>query len=456
MSWPTCLLAAALLAAPAAISAQTFEYNGDYLTDVAHPRLWLPARRAKLLSRETTRDALRWVQFSAFIRGGVKMPEPGFAWALYYAATQSKDHGRLAIEWALSPPATDLRQLAVVFDWCQPLLSAAESKTLVTRIEALLSKVAAAQDLPSVRDRVVATLAISGHTENAPHTRYLKPAVEQWWKTRVLEPIQRGETPIDLRDHLALIELFHALRDNLEIDLRETAKKHFTVLPIFHLLAHYPAPFPGAENEYRVPLMKTHGEPDAREMARSRAAALSMVAYDNNSQEMQFLQGWLIQDRFLLRSPYGIPYEFLWANPYQPGLSFHYLPNVFHDPASGRLIIRSTWEDDAVWYYQLGGVVQMFRDGKVINMKSEQIDKQIDMGNTVLLPSNLSGKFAVSTGEGRLHYYVVGLQPSRRYELEVDDEEMRDVKTDPGGVLELNFPKDRTAGVLLRPVPAVR
>jgi hypothetical protein len=155
----------------------------------------------------------------------------------------------------------------------------------------------------------------------------------------VLTPIQRGETPIDLRDHLALIELFHALRDNLEIDLRETAKKHFTVLPIFHLLAHYPAPFPGAENEYRVPLMKTHGEPDSREMARSRAAALAMVAYDNNAQEMQFLQGWLIQDKFLLRSAYGIPYEFLWANPYQPGLSFHYLPNVFHDPASGRLII---------------------------------------------------------------------------------------------------------------------
>jgi hypothetical protein len=277
-----------------------------------------------------------------------------------------------------------------------------------------------------------------------------------WWKSNVEAAIKRGETPLELRDHLPLLELLHALRDNLEIDLRETAKKHFTVLPIFHLLAHYPAPFPGAENEYRVPLMKTHGEPDAREMARNRAAALAMVAYDNNAQEMQFLQGWLIQDKFLLRSPYGIPYEFLWANPYQPGLSFHYLPNVFHDPASGRLIIRSTWEDDAVWYYQSGGVVQMFRDGRVINMKQEQIQKQIDMGNTVLLPANLASRFAVNTGEQRMHYYVVGLKPASRYELEVDDEEMRDVKTDPGGVLELNFPKDRTVGVLLKPVPAAR
>ena len=445
MTRPLLLLFTAL----AGLGAQTFEYNGDYLTDAAHPRLFLPARRAKLLARETTRDALRWVQFSTFIRGNVKMPEPGFALSLYYVATQSQEHGRQAVEWALSAAATDLRQLAIVFDWCQPLLKPEESKALVTKIEGLLTKTAAAQDLPAVRDRVVAALAISGHTESAPHTRYIKPAVEVWWKARIVEPIQKGATPIDLRDHLPLLELLHALRDNLEIDLRETAKKHFAFLPVYHLLAHYPAPFPGAENEYRVPLMKTHGEPDPREMARSRAAALAMVAYDNNAQEMQFLQGWLIQDRFLLRSTYGIPYEFLWANPYQPGLSFHYLPNVFHDSASGRLIIRSTWEDDAVWYYQAGGVVQMFREGRVINMKQEQIDKQIDMGNTILLPSNLSSKFDVNSGDSVLHYYVVGLTPAGRYELEVDDEEMREVKTDPGGVLELNFPKERTAGVLL-------
>ena len=35
-----------------------------------------------------------------------------------------------------------------------------------------------------------------------------------------------------------------------------------------------------------------------------------MVSFDTNSQEMQFLQGWLMHDRFLLRSTLGIPYEF--------------------------------------------------------------------------------------------------------------------------------------------------
>lgn len=446
-------IAAAILAGTGALDAQTFEYKGDYKTDLAHPRLWLPARRVKLLQREPEREALRWVQFSTFIRGKIKMPEPGLANALYYVAAKSEANGREAIAWALSPAATDLKQLAIVFDWCQPLLTEADSKALLAKIEGALEKTAAAEDLGSVRDRVAAAFAISGHSAGEPHARYIKPAVEVWWKQKIEQPIARGETPIDLRDHLALIELLHALRDNLEIDLRETAKKHFTVLPIYHLLAHYPAPYPGAENEYRVPLMKTHAEPDAREMIRSRIAALAMVAFDNNSQEMQFLQGWLIQDKFLLRSTYGIPYEFLWANPYQPGLSFHYLPNVFHDPASGRLIIRSTWEDDAIWYYQAGGVVQMFQDGRVINMKQEQVQKQIDMGNTVLLPANLASAFRIATEETPMRYYIVGLKPGARYDLEVDDEEVREVKTDPGGVLEIVFGKERTAGVLLKPAP---
>src|SRR6185503_10747909 len=118
-----------------------------------------------------------------------------------------------------------------------------------------------------------------------------------------------------------------------------------------------------------------------------------------------------LHDRFVLHAPMGVPYEFLWANPYQPGLSFHYLPNIFHDPPTGRLIIRSSWDDDATWLYQAPGVIQMFQDGRVINLKQESIQEAVNMGNTVLLPANLSSKFQVATEE-ITHYYVIGLKPS--------------------------------------------
>ena len=41
-----------------------------------------------------------------------------------------------------------------------------------------------------------------------------------------------------------------------------------------------------------------------------------------------------MHDHFLMRGPFGSPYEFLWANPYQPGLSYYHVPLVLHDPGS--------------------------------------------------------------------------------------------------------------------------
>jgi len=67
-------------------------------------------------------------------------------------------------------------------------------------------------------------------------------------------------------------------------------------------------------------------EPDLRRAALSRAAELSMVAYDSNAAGSQILQGWLMNDNFLLRGTFGAPYEFFWANPYQPGLSYYHAP----------------------------------------------------------------------------------------------------------------------------------
>ena len=104
------------------------------------------------------------------------------------------------------------------------------------------------------------------------------------------------------------------------------------------------------ENEFRIPVYQGDAPPDLNQAALARAAGLSMVAYDTNGLQNQFLQGWLIQDRYLMKTPFGAPYEFLWANPYQPGLSDHQLPLVFHDPNSGVLFVRSGWDEDADWF----------------------------------------------------------------------------------------------------------
>src|SRR5579864_9330950 len=118
------LLATAILAAP--LAAQTSEESLDVYTE--HPRLFLNAQRLRLLKRERERRTTRWLQFETLVTGKAVMPEPGFANALYYQVSGDRQYAGLAIRWALGSAATDLRQLALVFDWCQDALTEQQSK----------------------------------------------------------------------------------------------------------------------------------------------------------------------------------------------------------------------------------------------------------------------------------------------------------------------------------------
>ena len=55
-----------------------------------------------------------------------QLPEPGFALSLYFQVTGDDAIGKRAVDWALGS-SPDLRQLALVYDWCQPLLTPAQS-----------------------------------------------------------------------------------------------------------------------------------------------------------------------------------------------------------------------------------------------------------------------------------------------------------------------------------------
>jgi hypothetical protein len=403
----------------------------DYIIDADHPRIVLNARRLRLIQRERERESIRWQQFQLLMQGKARMPEPGFAKALYYRASGDEAAGREAVSWAVS--ASDLHQIAIAYDWCQPVMSDADRTVLERKLKTATAQTA--KTASGERDLTLAAIALG---DAAALTRAIDAL-----STR----IKAGN--VDRKDVYPLYEAMHAIRDNVHLDLRERAVDLFKVMPGYHVLSHYPASYPAAENEYRIPVYAGASEPNLDDAAMSRVAELAMVAYDTNAQDSQFLQGWLMHDRFLLRGTLGAPYEFLWANPYQPGLSYYHMPLVFHDPARGRLIVRSSWEEDATWFGQLDGVIQVFRDGKIIPLKAEAQSKPLQVGSVEIVFPRQAAKFSIDGGA----YYIVGLAPNAAYDVEVDDEELRELRTDAGGILELTFTEDRKAGVRLRRSP---
>lgn len=413
----------------------------DFRVYGPHPRLFLPAQRLRLLKRERDRDSMRWRQFNLLVRAAAQLPEQGFANALAYVVTGDDAFAKRALEW--TGPGTDLRQLAIVYDWCQPVLAPAQARTLAAKIRRLLEQ-RPANTVPARRDRVIAAIALAddSHSEEP----VLKETVEKWWRVQTAPALADGRLTLPMDELFALAEMLHAVRDNLNIDLRENAAEYFKELPKYQILGNYPAPLASAENEYHIPVFKGAGQPDTDKAALARAGGLAMVSYDNNALENQYLQGWLIRDRFLLQGTFGAPYEFLWANPYQPGLSYYNLPLLYHDPHSGALFLRSDWEEDAVWFGLYQGEAQLFQDGNIIVLNQKGRDnKPIAVGGASVLFGEAPLKFQV---EGGL-MLVVGLKPAHKYLVETDDEEMRQVESDRVGTVVLEYPAERHAGVRL-------
>ncbi len=410
-----------------------------------HPRLILTPQRLRLLKRERERESQRWRQFELLVKGGATLPEPGFALALYYAVAEDNAAGRRAVDWALGK-AVDLRQLALIYDWCQPIMTSQQSAALDAKIRQLIQK-RSGDSIAAERDQVLALIATADdpkHPEEAPLTE----SIVHWWRAQFARSLADGSRVPQLPDLYPLLELLHAVRDNLKIDLRADAADYFAHLPIYLIAGNYPAPYRAPENEFRIPMYQGNAQPDLNRAALARAAGLSMVAYDTNGLDNQFLQGWLIQDRFLMLTPFGAPYEFLWANPYQPGLSYYQLPLVFHDPSSGILFVRSGWDEDADWFGLYAGQAELFHNGQatVVNQGASGSSgpKPLRLGDASVIFGRAPFRFSMDAGGTIL---VIGLKPSQKYLVETDDEEMREVPTDRAGTFVLEYPEGRMAGM---------
>jgi hypothetical protein len=412
-----------------------------------HPRLFLRPARLRLLQRERERTSTRWQQFDGYLSGQASLPEPGFAEALYYQVSGDKAAGRRAIAWALRP-AADLRQMAFVYDWCQKLLSIEEQRTLTANMTKLLGAARDGDDISSIRSRVLAAVALFDNVPTGPQQE-LEWVVRDWWAKKMTPRLSSGGT-IAREDAYAFWELLHALRDSTNIDLRESCPDFFKQFPIEHLMSYYPQPFRGEDNDFFAGASAKIGAPNIGQATFSRAAELAMVGFDTNAEESQYLQGWLMHDRFMLRAPLGAPYEFLWANPYQPGLSFTLLPLVYHDSGTGRLFVRSSWEENADWFGYFDRVAQLFHDGRPAQLDLSAKEGPIRLASAMIYLGRQGMKFRVSLTEDQEAVIVAGLEPRRTYQIEIDDEELFEESADAGGILVLDVPQGREVGVRLK------
>jgi hypothetical protein len=251
------------------------------------------------------------------------------------------------------------------------------------------------------------------------------------------------------RDLVALVEILHAVRDNFNnLDLRRSAPSLFQDLPWTILLSYYPMPQPMGETLHFVPALKGAPAPDPRQALWARVLALGLVAYDGAPKGSQFLQGFLLQDQFLLRDPVGAVYEFLWANPYQPGLSYHHAPLFFHSPSLGVLFLRSSWNPDATWAGLLDGELQVFDPDGLRVARAQPASKPLRIGPAALyvLPGKLPAKIQPPAD----FVFFSGLKPLSEYTIEWEGGKRFTESSDRAGILRVSFGDRPPAWIRIR------
>jgi hypothetical protein len=442
-----CIVLAALGGWPA--GGQTPAATADPVAVATeHPRLFLRPQRLRLLKRERERSSMRWQQFAALVTGNAPLQELGFAQALYFQVSGDANVAKEAISFAVAPGA-DLRQMAIVYDWCQDAMTAAQKSNLAGKLAKAIAAPPTDNTVATVRSRALAAIVLYDEVPQTPQ-KELERIVRVWWERDTAPALKAGKSVVGREDAYALFELLHAIRDNTIIDLRDSCRQFFKDYPIEHLMTYYPAVYEGPDTAYYIGVQKKIGEPDLTLAAMSRAADLAMIAYDVNAAESQVLQGWAMHDKFVLRGVLGAPYEFLWANPYLPGLSYYHVPLVYHNPESGKLFARSNWDAGATWFGYFDGMMQLFQDGKLQPVAARPEPLSIDQA--VICFAQSAQRWRVKLGEEEDAVFVVGLTPRRAYEVEVDDEEMHEAVADAGGIVPVTLIKGKEMGIRIRAV----
>ncbi len=296
------------------------------------PKLLLSAKLLRRLKRDRERQTVRWIHFEERVKNVENSPERGFELALYFAVSGDEDRGKEAISWAVGHPC-ERRQRAVIQDWVGPVPAASCGGSPTLRDQAF-ERIEQGLDTAAIADQV----------------------------RKQLVPKLVGEGITRMEDLYALIELLTVLRANTEVDVRNADPTFFRELPREFLLSMKP-------DELEHPAWLTH------------VAALALVSVDPNLESSQFLQGWAMEDRHILRDGPGVGYELLWADPYLPGIAYQNLDPWEYDEEGGRLFARSDWTEGACW-------ISISRSGvQEVNCPKGWRDSTVQFGSMTLVPA---------------------------------------------------------------------
>ncbi len=386
----------------AAIALTTVFFGGPAAAQesVKEPRLLLTPQRLRRLQRDRKRQTARWLNFEKRVQTVADSPERGFELALYYAVTEDEAKGREAVEWVLAHPC-EQRQVALVLDWAGQLISEGQNARL-RKPNCPVGTGGAGSLAVSLRN----SLFISVASDNLDN-QGLESA-----NKKLLEHLTSHPTdPVGL---YASAEYLMTIRSIGHVDLRQDHGHFFSQLPKEFLLSLDPG-------QLEHPEWMSH------------MAALALVALDPNLENSQFLQGWAMEDRQSVRDGPGVAYEFLWADPYLPGIAYQNMDPWIYDP-DGRLFARASWDPDACW---------ISVDGRRHNTQNcgQAVGRPMQFGTLTIVPP-VSNCIAIQPRKSNETLIVWQLKPYQELVYDRDREKKR-VQADAAGLWQA--PND-TAG----------
>ena len=420
----------------------------EYRVYEDHPRLFLEPSRLKRLRKDVERRSVRWEQLRRLAEENVALPEQPLVGALQFQVAGDEAAGRQAVAWAVAMAEdsrgferlADLRLGAVVFDWCYELFTEEERARVAGALGKAAGTAAGASGLDpgEVRSAALAAIAVAGDWAGSESA--LADLVERRWKTEILPALRRGRLADRAEDLLAVVEFCHAVRNNLQLELWQEAIDVFKSLPFSLILRYYPEPLQTEAGVFRQPAMLTTVETDPEiEATVSRIAELLLVAYENTWEEYQFLQGWLRHDEYSLTNPLGAPYEFLWLNPYLPGLSYFSAPAIVHDELRGRLFARAGWQEGDLWAGYFNSQLQVFAEGKRFVVRREDEQAPLVFPDTVVVLARVPMSIKVRAPEAAV-IYMVGLGKGKSYNFVINKRTFRTYEAGRGGIIVLKNP----------------